>query len=157
VSPEQLFGNFDFELVAANYATNKVIRQRNILAFAGWASQTPFWNPYEGTREIGKVFEIRNVGKMLYTPEQVAQMQQAALNQQVQLMILESMLKTESQARLSQAKPQTGKAPKMGRPRSRQFEGKIPGAGLTSSIREFASGMTGSDFGLGDMGEIQGG
>lgn len=152
VTPEQLLGNFDFELAAANYATNKVLRQRNILAWANLAVQSPNLNQYELLKELAKIFEIRNINRMLYTPEQVAAMQQAQLAQQVQLMLLESALNTESKARLSQAKPKPAGG-KEGRPRGVQQEGKIPGAGLTSVIRDLAQGLGANAMGLSGAGE----
>lgn len=98
VSPEELIGNFDFELVAANYATNKVIRQRNLLAFANWASQSPYWNQRAGLEEFAKVFEIRNAQKLL-KPEVQVQMEQAqAARSQAQQLLLTHLLETESKA-----------------------------------------------------------
>ncbi len=154
VTPEQLLGNFDFELAAANYATNKILRQRNVLAWANLAVQSPFLNQYELLKELAKIFEIRNINRLLYTPEQVEAMQQAQLQQQVQLMIFEAALNTESKARLSQAKPKPAGGKDAGRPRGVQQEGKIPGAGLTSFIRDMAQGMGANAMGLEGMGEI---
>ena len=155
VTPEQLIGNFDFELAAANYASNKILRQRNILAWANLAVQSPFLNQHELLKELAKIFEIRNINRILYTPEQVAQMQQAQLEQEVKMMMLESALQTESKARLAQAKPQPAGASKgAGRPRGVQKEGKIPGAGLTSFIREMAQSVGANASGLSGMGEV---
>ncbi len=103
---------------------------------------------------MGKAFELRNLHKMLKSEEQVAMEQQAAQQQQIQMMILESMLGTESKARIAQAKPTTTKD-KQGRPRTTQFEGKIPGAGLSSEIRELAQSMGANALGLG--GNTEGG
>jgi hypothetical protein len=156
IKPEELIGNFDFDLVAANYATNKVVRQRNLLAFANWASQTPFWNVGNGIREIGKVFEIRNLNRLIKSDEQVAQEQQAQMVQQVQLMVLQAMLQHGSDMEMARfkasLKPPTAGAskPKTGRPRSpHQPEGKLPGtqgSGL-GLMREI-----GQMLGLGGMG-----
>lgn len=155
VAPEQLLGTFDFDLVASNYATNKVVRQRQLLAFANWAAQTPFWNPYTGLLEMAKVMEIRNAQKLLLTPEQVAAQQQAQMQQQVQLMMLEKAMDVEGKARLAQAKPQpAGSKGKAGRPRGAQQEGKMPGAGLTSEIRDLAQGFGANALGLEGMGEV---
>lgn len=148
VKPEELIGSFDFDLVAANYSENKVIRQRNILAFANLAANSPFLNEYPALLELAKLFEIRNAERMLKTPQQVAMEQQAAQKQQMEMMIFESMLNTESKARLGQSKPTPGgKDAKTGRPRSPMMpEGKIPGAGLTGAIRSMAqqNGLNGS-------------
>lgn len=156
VHPDELLGNFNFEFAAANYSANKVIRQRNLLAFANWAAQTPHWNQYEGLKEIAKVFEVRNLHKLLLSPEQVMQQQQMAQAQQIQMMIFEKMLDTESQARLSQARPRpsSGGTGKGGNPRGVQQEGKIRGAGLSSAIRGMAQSMGASGLGLEGLGEV---
>lgn len=150
VKPEELIGAFDFDLVAANYSENKVIRQRNILAFANLAAQSPFLNEYPALLELAKLFEIRNAERMLKTPQQVAMEQQQQQQQQMEMMMFESMLNTESKARLQQSKPiPGGKDPKTGRPRSPMMpEGKIPGAGLTGAIRSFAQQHGLNGFGL---------
>lgn len=150
VQPEELIGAFDFDLVAANYSENKVIRQRNILAFANLAAQSPFLNEYPALIELAKLFEIRNAERMLKTPQQVAMEQQQQMQQQMEMMMFESMLNTESKARLSQAKPvSAGKDAKTGRPRSPMMpEGKLPGAGLTGAIRSFAQQHGLNGFGL---------
>jgi hypothetical protein len=113
VSPQELIGNFDFELVAANYATNKVVRQRNLLAFANWAAQSPYWNQGPGLKEIAKVFEIRNVNSLLKSDQQVQAEQQAAQNAQLHMMLVEKLLDTESKAiiaELSRKPAQEGQA-----------------------------------------------
>jgi len=154
VRPEELIGSFDFDLVASNYSENKIVRQRNILAFANLAAQSPYLNEYPALMELAKIFEIRNAERMLKTPEQVMAEQQAAQQQQMEMMIFESMLNTESKARLSQAKPTPGgKDPKTGRPRSPMMpEGKIPGAGLQSHIRSFAQSHGLNGMGLENIG-----
>lgn len=98
VRPEELIGTFDFDIMAANYATNKTVRQRNILAFANWAAQSPYWDPYGGSLEIAKAFEIPNPHKMLKQPQQVQMEQQMAQQQQLHMAALEHMAKTESKA-----------------------------------------------------------
>lgn len=148
IKPAELIGSFDFDLVAANYSENKVIRQRNILAFANLAAQSPFLNEYPALIELAKLFEIRNAERMLKTPQQVAMEQQAAMQQQMQMMVFEAMLQTESKARLTQAKPQAGGKGPDGRPRKPTMpEGKLPGAGLTGAIRSMAQ-----QFGVNGMG-----
>lgn len=108
VKPEELIGNFNFDLVAANYATNKVVRQRNLLAFANWASQSPYWNQEEGLREIGKVFEVRNIAKLLKPGQQVQAEQQQAISSQAQMMLLEKILDTESKAIIAELSRKPG-------------------------------------------------
>jgi hypothetical protein len=105
VRPEQLLGNFSFELVAANYTSNKVVKQRNFLAFANWASQTPFWNQYEGLREVAKIFEIRNTARVLNDPQMVAQQQQEAQQTQLKLQLAEKLLDAETKMLVNEVKP----------------------------------------------------
>jgi hypothetical protein len=155
MQPEELIGTLDFDLVAANYASNRVIRQRNLLALFNLASQSPFLNQYEALKELFKAFEVRNTNKLLFTPPQVQQMQMAEQDKNIKTMILESMLDTEGKARLSQAKPQTTTG-KDGRPRKTQFEGKIPGAGLSSHIKDLAQNMGSTAFGLEGLGHTPG-
>lgn len=143
LSPEDLIGTFDFELVAANYATNKTVRQRTLLELVNLLAGSPFINQYEALKELFKVFEIHNSSKILYTPEQVQLMQQQQMQQQIDMMIFESMLDTESKARVSQSKPQStvgGQGAGGGRPRKFTIP-KPQGAGLQKPIREFAQSM----------------
>lgn len=153
VSPEELIGAVDFDIVASQYASNKIIRQRNIMALAQLLSESQWIDERVAIMEIMKIFEIKNIDQLVKSQQQVQQEQQAALQQQVQMMIFEAMLQAESGARLSQSKPvkSTGKD---GRPRTTQPEGPIPGAGLTSAIRGMAQQITGRSMGLGDMGEV---
>lgn len=156
VHPEDLIGNFNFDLVAANYVTNKIVRQRNLLAFANWASQTPYWNVGNGLKEIAKVFEVRNINRLIKSDQQVAIEQQQQMQQQIQMMVLEAMLNYGMKTGLEytkaklKPKPASGSSSKgSGRPRGIQQEGKLPGsdgAGL-SMMREI-----GQAVGLGGMG-----
>jgi len=156
LQPEELIGTLDFDLVAANYASNRIIRQRNIMALvqivAGNPVFAPYVNPYETIKELYKAFEIRNVNKLINTPPQVQMMNMQQQKQQIDMMMMEAMLQTEGKARHDQSKPQktTGKD---GRPRTTQPEGKIPGAGLQGPIRELAQSMGANGLGLGDMGQ----
>lgn len=157
LQPEELIGTLDFDLVAANYASNRMMRQRNIMALVNIMASNPVFapyvNPYETAKELYKAFEIRNVNKLLIAPPQVQMMQMQQQEQQIKMMMLESMLDTEGKARIGQTKPQktTGKD---GRPRTAQFEGKIPGAGLEGPIRELAQSMGSNALGLGGMGSV---
>lgn len=155
LQPEELIGTLDFDLVAANYASNRMLRQRNIMALVNIMASNPVFapyvNPYETAKELYKAFEIRNVNKLLITPPQVQMMQMQQQEQQVKMMMLESMLDTEGKARIGQTKPQKTQS-KDGRPRTAQFEGKIPGAGLEGPIRELAQSMGSNALGLGQMG-----
>jgi hypothetical protein len=155
IHPEELIGNFSFDLVAANYATNKVVRQRNMLAFANWAAQTPYWNAGEGLREIAKCFEIRNINKLIKSDQQVAMEQQQQMQQQIAMMVLEAMLQHESKTDLEQTKarlkPKPASGGKPGRPRGMQQEGAIPGAGSQSIARGLGQMMGANGLGLGGI------
>lgn len=154
VSPEELLGAVDFDIVASQYASNKIIRQRNLMALAQLLSQSSFINEGVAIKEILKAFEVKNIDQLVKSDQQVQQEQQQQLAQQVEMMIFEAMLQAESGARLQQSKPTTSRDAKTGRPRTTQPEGPIPGAGLTSAIRGMAQQITGRSMGLGDMGEI---
>jgi len=149
LSPEDLIGTFEFELVAANYASNKVVRQRTLLEFVQLMGQSPYINQYEGIKELAKVFEIRNINRLLYTQEQVQQMQQAQQAQQIEMMIFEHMLNTEGKARLTQSKPMPtgGGQGKGGGPKTYKVQ-PISGAGLEGHIREFAQAHGARAMGL---------
>lgn len=155
LQPEELVGTLDFDLVAANYASNRIVRQRNLLALFNLAAQSPFLNQYEALKELFKAFEVRNVNKLLFTPPQVQQMQMQQKAEEVRMMLLEGMVNTEGKARQAQSKPQMSKG-KDGRPRKMQFEGKIPGAGLETPIRELAQSMGAGGMGLEGMGSVPG-
>ena len=146
VRPEELIGTFSYDLVAANYSSNKFVKQRNLLGFAEVAIQSPWLNQGEAIREFAKVYDIRNP-KIVKSDDQVAMEQQQAMQQQIQMMIFEAMLQTESKARLQQSKPVSGKDDR-GRPQIR-YPSKIQGAGLESSIRSFAQAMGGNFKGMG--------
>lgn len=157
IQPEELIGNFDFDLVAANYATNKVVRQRNLLAFAAQAAQSPYWNQGEGLREIAKVFEIRNLNKLIKSDQQVQMEQAQAQQQQIAMMVLEALLNHESKADLqkqqAQLRPKPQGASKTGRPRSpHQPEGKLPGHSDMTATRSIGQLVGMNGMGMGGMG-----
>lgn len=170
VSPADLIGNFDFNLVAANYAENKIVRQRNLMAYANIAQQSPYWRQGEGLKELGKVLEIHNVNDLLYTDEQVQQMQAAAQQQQMQQLLLEKVVDTESQLEVareagkqkaaaeggggkSRPKTPSGVHRREGRPAKFQHEGAIPGANPSSAIRDLGQNLGLNALGLGGLGE----
>ena len=156
VTPAQLVGGFEFKIFAANYLQNKVVRQRNLMALMNIVGNSPYINQYEALREVGRLFEIRNLDRILYTPEQVAQMQAAA--EQAKLQRLEAIFREKAQAEIY---AKTGKEPtddgggggggggggKGGRPPSIQFEGTIPG-----SSEEVVNRMLGQQFGASALG-----
>jgi len=151
-SPEALIGNFDFDIVAANYATNKVVRQRNLMALANIYAQSPYTNIYEMQKELNKAFEIRNP-QILKDPQQVAQEQQQQQQQQVAMMVLQSQLETEGKIKQAQAK-ESHQGEGGGRPAKMQFEGKIPGAPTSNNMAQQFFG--GAANGLEGMGQIPG-
>jgi hypothetical protein len=83
IDPKQLIGTYQFDIVASNYATSKVVRQRNLMALAQIISQSPFVNEYEALRELLKTFEIKHIDRLLKRPEVVQQEQQAQMQQQM--------------------------------------------------------------------------
>lgn len=159
IQPEEIIGNFEFNLVAANYATSKAVRQRNLMAFMAQAAQSPYWKQGEGLRELGKVMEIRNIEDLLKTDQEVQMEQQEAEEKQQQMALMQEVVGTESKIEVAKAHAQLGlgkgtgggsnkhKAPpprpnpshglpdRGGRPPKMQFEGKIPGANGQSAAR----------------------
>jgi hypothetical protein len=102
VTPEQLIGSFNFELVAANYTSNKVVRQRNFLAFYNVAAKSPYANQYELLRETAKVFEIRNAYRLLNDPQMVAQQQEEQQQQQIHMAVAQKLLDAEAKAMVAE-------------------------------------------------------
>jgi hypothetical protein len=151
LAPSEIIGTLDFDLVAANYASNRMIRQRNLMALYNIAAQSPFLDQYEALKELFKAFEVRNIDKMLHTPPEVQMMQMQQQEQMIKQMMLEKAMDVEGKARIGQSKPQAGKD---GRPAKAQFEGKIPGAGLLSPIKGLAQQLGANSLGMEGMGEI---
>jgi hypothetical protein len=170
IDPEEIIGNFEFNLTAANYATNKTVRQRNLMAFAQIAQQTPYWRAGEGLREIAKVLEIRNADELIKSEQEVQQEEQAQQQQQMQTAFMEKVVDTESalavaaqgakfKAAQAASKPGGGsKNPNRpesrrpeGRPATKQHEGHIPGANNESAIRDFSQNMGANAIGLGGL------
>ena len=170
IDPAQIIGNFEFNLTAANYATNKVVRQRNLMAFAQIAQTTPYWRAGEGLREIGKVLEIRNVNALIKSEQEVQMEQQAALQQQMQMQFMEKALDTESSLTVAEAgakykakaaaakesgknpSPPSSKRPE-GRPAGVEHERQIPGANAQNPVRELSQNMGATALGLQGLNE----
>lgn len=181
VNPKELIGTYKFDIVAANYATSKVVRQRNLMALAKILAESPYVQHPQAERELLKTFEIRHIDKLLKSPEQVQQDQQQQMQMQ---MMMEQMqhqrdiekIQVQGQAdalvasmspspiaasgepiqpghisndRAGEKKGPPGKkgkgsgGAKGGRPAKMQFEGKIPGAGMSTVAREMGSKGTG--------------
>lgn len=158
VQPGELLGTVSFHLVAANYATNETVRQRNLLAFAQMAGQSPYINEYAGLLALGKAFKIREIKQILKPPMQVQQEQMAQhqqeLKEQIGLMMIQEKLDTEKKVEIEKNRPKpTGG--KEGRPATKHFEGKIPGVGNSSAVRDIAQNLLGANSieGMGDRGE----
>lgn len=160
VKPEELVGLFSFDIVSANYAANKFVRQRNMLALSNLLANSPYINEYEATKELLKVFEIEAPARFLKPPQQVQQEQQQAMQNALAEKVLDSVLKTEQQSHVAvvknATKPQGGAGGKEGRPRKVQLEGKIPGAGATSMVKEVAQAMGANAHGLEGLTELFG-
>jgi hypothetical protein len=182
IDPSSIIGNFEFNLVAANYATSKEMRQRNLMAFMAQAGQSPYWRQGEGLRELGKVMEVRNIDELLKSDQQVQQEQQQAKQEQQQEMFMQEIVNTESKIEIAKAHAQLGLGhggsgggggstkshpkprpnpshqlpDKGGRPSLHQPEGKIPGANrLTmAKLEGQAHGLNAQ--GLQGMGEVPG-
>ncbi|CAN5950547.1 unnamed protein product [Sphagnum jensenii] len=54
IEPAAILGNFEFNLVAANYATSKTMRQRNLMAFMSQAAESPYWKQGKGSSGTGQ-------------------------------------------------------------------------------------------------------
>lgn len=100
---ENIIGNYDFDFVGANYATNKMVRQRNMMAFYQIALQSPYANQGEFLREIAKVMEIPNASRLIKPDQQVQSEQQQAMNAQQQMAVAEKLMDTESDLLVKQA------------------------------------------------------
>jgi hypothetical protein len=96
VALENIIGNYDFDFVGANYATNKVVRQRNMMAFYQIAMQSPYANQGEFLREIAKVMEVPTAMRLLKNDQQVQAEQQQAMAAQQQMMVAEKLLDAEA-------------------------------------------------------------
>ncbi len=109
VTPQALVGAFQFDLVAANYATNETVRQRNLMALMGIMEQNPYIDQFEATKMIMKTFKIPNYVSMLKSPQQVQMEQQAQYQQMMQEMILQHQgelekIKVQAEAKIEEAK-----------------------------------------------------
>jgi hypothetical protein len=109
VTADQIVGAFQFDLVAANYATNEVVRQRNLMALMQTMETNPYIDQYEATKLIFKTFKVPNYTALLKSPQQVAMEQQAAQQEQLQMLILEHQgelekIKVGAEAKIEEAK-----------------------------------------------------
>ncbi len=187
-----LFGDYAFDFVGANYATGKVVKQRNLMAFYNLASQSPYANQGEFLREIARSMEIPFAARLLKTDQQVMQEQQSATQSRQQEELIRELLKIEGKVLNTQAgKPEfrpenstmisdaaqphaeavqsqmeyylgsavenlMGSAPPptvapihpVGHPKTKQFEGPIPGGQERDSQRSLGQDMGMNSLGL---------
>jgi len=104
VKLEDLLGNYEFDFVAANYATGKVVKQRNLMAFYNLAMQSPYANQGEFLREIARSMEIPFANRLLKTDQQVQQSSQQQQEAQFQNELIQHLLKFETKAAIEQIK-----------------------------------------------------
>lgn len=98
VKLESLVGGYDFDFVAANYATGEVVKQRNLMAFYNIASQSPYANQGVFLREIARSMKIPYADELLKPDQQVQQEIQARQQQAVQMGVMEKLLDFEKDA-----------------------------------------------------------
>ena len=98
-----LFGDYAFDFVGANYATGKVVKQRNLMAFYNLAMQSPYANQGEFLREIARSMEIPFAARLLKTDQQVQQESQAQTQARQQEELIRELLKIEGKLVTTQA------------------------------------------------------
>jgi hypothetical protein len=104
VKLESIIGNYSFDFVAANYATGKVVKQRNLMAFYNIAMQSPYAVQSEFLKEIARSMEIPYPNRLLKSDQQVQGEQQQRTQQQVELEVMKRLLAFESKALVEQLK-----------------------------------------------------
>ena len=108
VSLESLIGNYSFDFLGANYATGKVVKQRNLMAFYNIAMQSPYANQGEFLREIARAMEIPFANRLLKPDAQVQAEAAQARQMAYQEELTRELLKLEGKA-LPAALSQAGK------------------------------------------------
>jgi hypothetical protein len=98
VKLESLIGNYSFDFVGANYATGKVIKQRNLMAFYNIAMQSPYAQQGEFLREIARAMEIPYANRLLKSEQEVQQAASQAQQSTFQQEVLHKLLDFESKA-----------------------------------------------------------
>lgn len=98
VSLESLIGNYSFDFVGANYATGKIVKQRNLMAFYNIAMQSPYANQGEFLREIARCMEIPYANRLLKSDQQVMQEQAQAQQSAMQQQLLAKLIDIEGKA-----------------------------------------------------------
>lgn len=103
-----IIGSYSFDFVGANYATGKVVKQRNLMAFYNIAMQSPYANQGEFLREIARCMEIPFASRLLKPDQQVQQEAAQARQMGYKEELTRELLKMESRA-LPAALGQAGK------------------------------------------------
>lgn len=157
IDPADLIGSFDFNLVAANYSTNKELRQRNFMSFMQLAQQTPYWRMGEGIREAGKLLEVHNINDLIKSDQEVQMEQQAEQQHELQMALLQKVVDVEGKVEVAKAKGDSqvasgghGKA-KEGR---KSANLPMPGQsaiGLMKSLGQIAGANAQGTAGLGEV------
>lgn len=102
IDPKALIGTYQFDVVAANYATSKIVRQRNLMALAQVMKDNPFINIEAATREILRTFEIKHIDQIMKSGQQVQQEQQ----QQMQMQMMMQQMQHQQEIEKIQTKGQ---------------------------------------------------
>lgn len=95
LDPKELIGTYQFGIVAANYATSKVVRQRNLMALAKILSESPYIQHPAAEKELLKTFEIQHIDQLLKTQEQVQQEQQQQMQQSMMQVQMQHQMELE--------------------------------------------------------------
>src|SRR5690242_5484319 len=104
---ESLIGNYSFDFVGANYATGKIIKQRNLMAFYNIAMQSPYAVQGEFLREIGRCMEIPFVQRLIKSDQQVMQEQAQAQQANMQQALVTKLLDIEGKAVIAEVGKKT--------------------------------------------------
>lgn len=102
VDPKALIGTYQFNIVAANYATSKIVRQRNLMALTQIMKDNPFINVEAATRVVLRAFEIPRIDQIMKSPQEVQQEQQ----QQMQMQLMMQQMQHQQEIEKIQAKGQ---------------------------------------------------
>lgn len=199
VDPKELIGTYQFSIVAANFVTSKIVRQRNLMALAQVMKDNPYINVDVATRELLRTFEIKHIDQIMKSPEQVQQDEQQQMQMQLMMAQMQHQqemekikAKGDADALVASMSPspiapsgapinpghvdnerpegksegkhegghpggkskEGGRGPKSGRPAKAQFEGQIPGAGVTQIAKKMGGAGGTAGLGLGQLGNL---
>ena len=155
LSPADLIGNFEFNLVAANYSTNKAMRQRNLMSFMDIAMKTPYWNQGAGLREVGKVLEIHNINDLIKPDQEVQQEQAQQQQHEMQMALLTKIVDIEGKIDIAKAGAQVASGgsskTKEGRPGASAPTAGQSAIGIVKSLGQLAGDNALKTAGLGEV------